>query len=124
MKNNTLKLIINSSITGVIPATLEGILIYSVEPTISQWMVIQATLFWFTCGFVVYQLNTGENIFLISVGFTMFLNLPWYIAESIVKNKPEHFIPLVIASIVQGIIIGSLTKWLNNGKAGQKAIYE
>ncbi|NOU20082.1 MAG: hypothetical protein HOO91_21200 [Bacteroidales bacterium] len=103
----------NASIVGIIPAILEGILIFSVEPTINLWLLSQAILFWFTCGFVVYLVDVGLPKIISGILFTMFLSLPWYIAESVSKDKPEHLVPLILASIVLGIIIGIASKKLN-----------
>lgn len=102
-----------SAIVGIIPAILEGVMILSVEPTIDRWVLFQATLFWFTCGVTVHIIDLGFPRIVHGILFTVFLNLPWYIAESIVKNKTEHFLPLVIASIVFGIIIGWTSKKLS-----------
>jgi hypothetical protein len=112
MKQNNLVKITHSILSGFIPALLEFILVYSVEPKANAWLLIQVTLFWFSCGFVVYWLNLKSIVK--SILFTVLLSSPWYIAESVLKNTPEHFIPLFIASIVQGSIIGFLTKWLDS----------
>ena len=99
-------------IVGIVPAILEGMLVYSVEPSISAWILVQAMLFWFTCGFIVHILDIGIHRVIHGIIFTVFINLPWYIAESIVQNKPEHFFPLVIASIIFGALIGIISKKL------------
>jgi len=41
----------------------------------------------------------------------VFLNLPWYINISIIPKQYGHFVPLVVASIVLGII-GGVVKML------------
>ena len=105
--------ILHSTITGIIPAILEGVLVYSVEPTINIWILFQGVLFWFTCGFVVHLINSKNHRILTSIVYTVFLNLPWYIAESIVPNKIQHLLPLFIASIVLGFVIGFVSMKLH-----------
>lgn len=112
----------NASITGVVPAILEGILVYSVEPTVNPWVLAQACLFWFTCGFAIYLIDVEMPSILKGMIFSVFLCLPWYIAESVVAGKPEHFAPLVIASVLQGLIIGFLDRRLKMRKSLNQAI--
>ena len=99
-------------LAGLVPAILEFLLVYSVEPEISKWILIQVSLFWFGCGISVYKLNE-KNSFLFSIFYTLFLNSPWFIAESIAKQKPEHFLPLLLASIIQGSILAFISKKWN-----------
>ncbi len=99
-----------AAIVGLVPAVIEGILIITVEPTINPWILAQAVIFWFTCGSIITLVRTNWPIITSSILLTVFLNLPWYIAESIVKNRIEHLAPLIIASIVQGFIIGILIR--------------
>lgn len=102
----------NASIVGIVPAILEAILIYAVDPVVNPWIVIQACLFWFSCGFIISLLNMEIPFILKGIVFSVFMCLPWYIAESVISKKPEHFAPLIIASIIQGVIIGYLDKRL------------
>ena len=111
---NRSTLLKNAALVGLVPALLEGILVYSVEPSINRWILLQAILFWFTCGFTTHVIEINIPRIFLGIGFTVFLNLPWYIAESIVKNKPEHFLPLVVTSIVFGAVIGWISKRLRN----------
>ncbi|HMV80167.1 MAG TPA: hypothetical protein PK453_08980 [Leptospiraceae bacterium] len=115
---------INAATAGLVPAALELLLIVSVEPSIDRWVLFQAVFFWFTCGFSVYRLCSEERIISSSVGYTVFLNIPWYTAESAGKNKPEHLVPLVCVSILQGIIIGILAKKLKQSKIGREIKYD
>ncbi|MBI3134663.1 MAG: hypothetical protein HYZ14_08335 [Bacteroidetes bacterium] len=110
--NNTLK-IRNAFIVGAVPAVLEGILIFLADPEASNWIVIQSIFFWFTCGFVVYLVNIGYRKILVSLLLTVFLNIPWFIALTVVANQPDHLIPLLVASIIMGTLIGLLSAWLN-----------
>lgn len=100
----------NAAIVGFLPFVLEGILIYSVEPNTDIWLLLQAVLAWFSFGFVVYLIDKGNKVVLNSIWLTILLNIPWYIAESVVKNKLEHLAPLIIASIVMGVVIGIASK--------------
>jgi hypothetical protein len=103
--NNSLK-IRNAIIVGAIPAILEGLLVYFADPLVGKWVLIQSILFWFSCGFVVSLADIGYRRIPVSILLTVLLNIPWYIALTIVANKPEHLIPLIISSIVMGTIIG------------------
>lgn len=114
----------NATIVGIIPALLEGLLVYSVEPAIDRWHLTQAVLFWFTCGFVVYLADLGLPVIANSVLLTVFLNLPWYIAEAILPQKYEHLLPLLIASIVAGAIIGLATQQLKKPRVSQRRVTE
>lgn len=101
-----------ASIAGIVPAMMEFFLVYLVEPNSNHWLLLQVSLFWFSCGFVNYLISLKTPLIATRIIITILLCSPWYIAESILIGKPEHFIPLVISSIVLGLIIGLLCKWL------------
>ncbi|MBA3705147.1 MAG: hypothetical protein H0W84_04415 [Bacteroidetes bacterium] len=103
----------NAIIVGLIPATLEGLLIYFADPNTGSWILIQSILFWFSCGFVVYLIDLGINKIVSCILMTVLLNIPWYISLSIGSGKPEHLVPLIVSSIVMGLIIGVVSKRLN-----------
>lgn len=103
----------NAVIVGLIPATLEGLLIYFADPLAGKWILTQSMLFWFSCGFVVYLIDFGSKRILTSILLTILLNIPWYIALTVVANKPEHLIPLIVSSLIMGAIIGFLTSRLD-----------
>jgi len=103
----------NASIVGIIPATLEGLLIYFADPLAGKWILIQSMLFWFGCGFVVYLIDLEYKRILTSVLLTILLNIPWYIALTVVANKPEHLIPLIASSLIMGTFIGFVASRLD-----------
>jgi hypothetical protein len=103
----------NAIIVGLIPAILEGLLIHFADPTTSNWILIQSILFWFSCGFVVYLIDVGITKIISCIIFTVLLNLPWYISLSIGNGKSEHLVPLIISSIIMGLVIGLVSKKLN-----------
>jgi hypothetical protein len=103
----------NAILTGLIPAVLEGLLIYFTASETNVWILIQSVLFWFSCGFVISLIEIGKSKILTSVLLTLLLNIPWFIALTIVANHPEHFIPLIISSLIMGIIIGLSSLWLH-----------
>ena len=103
----------NAIVVGLIPAALEGVLIHFADPSADHWMLLQSILFWFGCGFVVYLIDLGINKILSCITLTIFLNLPWYISLSIGSGKPEHLIPLIVASTIFGLIIGVVSKQLD-----------
>jgi hypothetical protein len=99
-----------AALVGLVPLLLEVILIYAVDSQTESWILIQSGLAWFSFGFVIHLINKSKRIVLNSVLLTIILNLPWYVAESIAKNMPEHLIPLIVASIIMGTIIGFVSK--------------
>lgn len=106
----------NAVIVGLIPAILEGLLIHFADPTTSNWVLIQSILFWFGCGFVVSLIDIGFNKIVSCILLTVLLNLPWYIALSIGNDKLDHLVPLIISSIIMGLVIGLVSKKLNKVK--------
>jgi hypothetical protein len=110
--DNNLK-IRNAVLVGIVPAILEGLLIYFADPETSNWVLVQSILFWFSCGFVVYLIDIGPKKILSSILLTVFLNIPWFIALSVVASKPDHLMPLVVASVIMGTIIGFVSSRLN-----------
>lgn len=110
--NNKIK-IRNAILVGLVPAILEGLLIHFADPKTNHWVLIQSIIFWFGCGFVCYLIDLFKSKLLTSLLITILLCLPWFIALSIVDNKPEHLLPLIIASIVMGLIIGIVSLQLN-----------
>jgi hypothetical protein len=103
----------NAIIVGLIPAILEGLLIHFADPTTGNWVLIHSILFWFSCGFVVYLIDVGINKIISCILLTVFLNIPWYISLSIANGKIEHLVPLIISSIVMGLLIGLVSAKLN-----------
>lgn len=104
---------INSIIIGVVLAILEGLLITIGDPEASLLVLIQSIIFWFSVGVIVYISNTGLAIYLHSIFITLFLNIPWYINLTVIPNELEHLPPMIIVSVVFGLIAGFLTKKLN-----------
>lgn len=100
------KKITKAFITGAIPAFLEGLLIHFADPQAGNWLLLQSVLFWFSCGFVVFMATPDKKKVLVSVSLTLLLNIPWYIALTVIAHKPEHLLPLIISSLVMGLIIG------------------
>ena len=103
----------NACLAGTVPAILEGLLLYFAEPTINNWVLVQSVLFWFSVGFLAYLVEISANKILSSLLVTVLLNLPWYIALTVVANQPDHLIPLIVASLVMGTIIGFVSMALN-----------
>ena len=102
----------NGLFVGSIAAALEGLLLGLSDPNISTWVFLQSISFWLFCGLVVYLAETGLPILPGSILLTILLNIPWYIALSIGERKPELLIPLVVASLIFGTVIGLVSKTL------------
>jgi hypothetical protein len=104
----------NGLLVGAVVAILEGILIWTADPSTTPWIFIQSISFWLFCGLVVYMTETGLPAILNSILLTVLLNIPWYISLSIVAGNPGHFVPLVTASIIFGTMIGLMSKRLKS----------
>lgn len=102
----------NGLLVGVIVATLEGFLLWLTDPNISLWLFMQGVSFWLFCGLIVYMAETGLPVLPGSIFLTMLLNIPWSLALSVGDGRPELLIPLVIASLIFGVIIGLASKTL------------
>lgn len=103
----------NAILTGLVPAILEGLLIYFADAITSNWVLLQSILFWFGCGFVVSLIDIGLSKIVSSILLTILLSLPWYIALSTGAGNPDHLAPLIISSIIMGLVIGLVSKRLN-----------
>ena len=102
----------NGLFVGSIAAVLEGLLLGLSDPNISTWDFLQSISFWLFCGLVVYLAETGLPILPGSILLTILLNIPWYIALSIGDGKPGLLIPLVVASLIFGTVMGLVSKKL------------
>ncbi|EQA70019.1 hypothetical protein LEP1GSC059_1700 [Leptospira noguchii serovar Panama str. CZ214] len=111
MKEQTIRLR-NAFLIGVIVAILESLLVFLADPTASIWILIQGMLFWFSCGFVATLIEIGFSKMFSSIVLTELLNLPWYIALVVIPKQYSHLIPLIVASLIFGGIIGFLNRIL------------
>jgi hypothetical protein len=102
----------NGLLVGVVVASLEGSLLWLTDPGISIWLFIQSVSFWLFCGLIVYIAETGMPVLPGSILLTVLLNIPWYIALSVGDGKPELLIPLIVASLIFGTVIGLVSKKL------------
>lgn len=103
-------------LVGLVPATLEGLLVYFADPMVSNWVLIQSVLFWFGCGFINHVVQLGLHRMVSVLIITLMMNLPWYIALTVGANRPDHLIPLIIASVVMAIAIGAVSLRLSKVK--------
>lgn len=109
----------NAAIVGVTAAVLEGLLIFFADPNASRWILIQSMLFWFSCGTVVSLAELGIPKFVSSIVLTELLNLPWFIALVVIPGNYGHLIPLIVASLIFGMIIGGLNLLLKTPKPAE-----
>ncbi|TGK34866.1 hypothetical protein EHQ12_06160 [Leptospira gomenensis] len=98
----------NAAIIGSIVAALEGILIGVADPDAGVFVLIQSMLFWFSCGAIVSIAEIGVPKFFSSILLTELMNLPWYITLVVIPENYQHLLPLVVASLLFGSIIGGL----------------
>lgn len=104
----------NGFLVGAVVATLEGILLWAADPNITFWVFIQSISFWLFCGLVIYMTETGLPAVLNGILLTLLLNIPWYISLSIAAGNPGYLLPLVIASLIFGAIIGWMSQRLRS----------
>ncbi len=64
----------NAFLIGAIVAILEGLLVFSADPTASAWTLVQGMLFWFSCGFITTLVEIGFSKMLSSILLTELLN--------------------------------------------------
>ncbi|EMJ95733.1 hypothetical protein [Leptospira alstonii] len=102
----------NALSIGTVCAVLEGLLVFFADPTASRWVLIQSMLFWFSCGCIVTLAETGLPKTIGSILLTELLNLPWFIALVVIPKQYSHLLPLIVASLIFGVIIGFLNKAL------------
>jgi hypothetical protein len=103
---------------GAVAAALDLAMILAVEPTISRWILLEVALFWVPAGWFVTSSNSGLGRYAHGVLITMLLACPWYIVESFAKGKPEHLPPLVVMSIVFGVLFG----WARGRARAERAV--
>lgn len=106
----------NGFLVGAVAATLEAILLLMADSSTSPWVFIQSISFWLFCGLVIYMAETGLPTILNGILLTLLLNIPWYISLSIAAGNPGRLIPLVIASLLFGTIIGWMSQRLHRQK--------
>jgi len=104
----------NGLLVGAVVATLEGMLIWLTDPKTTFWVFIQSISFWLFCGLVIHMTETGLPAILNGILLTVLLNIPWYISLSVVAGNPGYLIPLVIASILFGMLIGWMSQRLKS----------
>lgn len=108
-----------ATIAGLVPALIEGALLQSFEPGMDGWYFTQAVSFWFTCGFVVYLAVGNLPAVPSAILLTVFLNVPWFIEEAIRPGRYDHILPLLVASVVSGVVIGLVSRKLRTPSRAQ-----
>jgi hypothetical protein len=54
-----------------------------------------------------------------AVLLTVFLNVPWFIEEAIRPGRYDHLAPLLVASVVSGVVIGLVSRKLSSPSRAQ-----
>ncbi|RHX83118.1 hypothetical protein [Leptospira stimsonii] len=98
----------NAVLIGIVAGIMEGLLVGLADPNVGTWVLIQSILFWFSCGTIVTLTETGFSKFWSVLIFTEIMNLPWFIALVVIPGNYSHLIPLIVASLIFGSIIGGL----------------
>ncbi|MBM9577057.1 hypothetical protein JWG45_07805 [Leptospira sp. 201903070] len=102
----------NAFVIGIISGILEGLLVGFADPNVGTWMLVQSILFWFSCGMIVSLVESGFSKFWTALIFTEIMNLPWLIALVVIPGNYQHLIPLVVASLIFGSVIGGMNLFL------------
>lgn len=108
-----LKLWKNAFLIGLILSIIEGSIIYIADSQTPALIFLQSMLFWFFCGAIVYLSNSGFSVVFHSVLWTFFLNIPWFINLAIITENYALLPPLIISSLILGLITGLLSRKLN-----------
>lgn len=106
----------NGFLVGAVVAALEGILLWAADPGTSFWVFVQGISFWLFCGLAIHMTETGLPAILNGILLTVLLNIPWYISLSVVSGNSSNLIPLVIASLLFGTLIGWMSQRLKSGQ--------
>ena len=104
-------MIVQAILIGIVLGALELAILASSKQKLGVWVYAQSIMFWFTCGFMIGIVDSPLPPYATGAMIAVFLNLPWYINISIIPKQYGHFVPLVVASIVLGII-GGVVKML------------
>lgn len=93
-------------LAGAIAASLDILLIITVEQTPSRWVLLESGLFWTVTGWLVVASHSGLSHLRHGVVTTVLINLPWYVLLSFAAGTPEHLPPLMMMSLVFGLGFG------------------
>jgi hypothetical protein len=99
-------------IIGIIPAILEGLLIYFFDSKASKWVIIESMFFWYSAAMIIYLIELPISELVKSILFSLVLATPWFIQEVFIFNNLDHLLPLIISSGIMGLIIGLISKKL------------
>lgn len=91
---------------GVLLGVLELVILASSRQKLGFWVYAQSIMFWFTCGFMIGIVDSPLSPYISGAMVAVFLNLPWYINISIIPKQYGHLVPLIVASIILGMIGG------------------
>ncbi|TGM57083.1 hypothetical protein [Leptospira adleri] len=106
----------NAFLIGGAAGISEGLLVGLADPNTGLWILVQSILFWFSCGMIVSLVETGFSKFWSVLIFTELMNLPWFIALVVIPGNYSHLIPLIVASLIFGSMIGGLNVVLKTPK--------
>ena len=104
-------MIVQAIFIGIVLGALELAILVGSKQKLGVWVYTQSILFWFTCGFMIGLVDSPLPPYATGAMIAVFLNLPWYINISIIPKQYGHFVPLVVASIVLGML-GGIAKML------------
>ncbi|MBM9500399.1 hypothetical protein JWG44_09090 [Leptospira sp. 201903071] len=102
----------NAFLIGITAGILEGLLVGFADPNVGTWTLLQSILFWFSCGFIVSFAETGFSKFWTALILTEIMNLPWLIALVVIPGNYQHLVPLIVASLIFGSVIGGMNLFL------------
>lgn len=91
---------------GTLLGVLEWALLASSRQKLGFWVYAQSIMFWFTCGVMIGIVDSPLAPYISGAMVAVFLNLPWYINVSIIPKQYKHLAPLMVASIVLGMLGG------------------
>lgn len=98
-------MIIASVTIGLVLGFLEWLIIFASRQKAAFLIYVQSVFFWFTCGVMIGLIDL-KPYYLSGPGIALFLCMPWFIALSIIPKQYNHLVPLVVSSLILGLIGG------------------
>lgn len=98
--------IVRALLAGLAAAVFDGVLIATMDPSASPWVIAVAMLYWTTAGMAVVLSSTGLGDIAHGVVATIVLTTPWFVELALAPGKPQMLPPLVTMAAVFGVGFG------------------
>ncbi len=102
-------MVLISTLVGLLLGALEGLILLLSRQKLSFWVYAQSIIFWFACGVMIALVELPMPSLASGVLVAVLLNAAWYINIAVIPKQYAHLVPLIIASVLLGVV-GSLAK--------------